>query len=147
MTFASATEYVTAQTGRSLTLDYLPWSFLPPPRHQHRRFTTDELSKTRLTGRPQRFTRSRRFIPFCALRACFISQPRTGFPFQGLPPLQSRNWLITSPFPLVVSDPPLTPAEANIARIGPPRLQGFEQSSGPLPPAEWLNPANNPIPS
>jgi hypothetical protein len=48
------------------------------------------VSQHRLHFRPQRFSRSRRFSPPRAARACFIPQPRVRFPLQGLPPVASR---------------------------------------------------------
>jgi hypothetical protein len=40
--------------------------------------------------RPQRFSRSQRLPPPCALRAYFIPQPRPGFALQGFSPLPSH---------------------------------------------------------
>jgi len=52
--------------------------------------TNNEHPTARLTFRPQRFSRSRRFTPPHTSWACFIPQPRPGFALQGLSPLPSR---------------------------------------------------------
>jgi len=52
--------------------------------HSHR------ASHARLTFRPQRFSRSRRFPPPHTAWACFIPKPRPGFALQGVSPLPSR---------------------------------------------------------
>lgn len=52
------------------------------------------------TFRPQRFARSRRFAPRCALQTCFILLPRPGFALQGFPPptqpVPPRRWPVPS---------------------------------------------------
>jgi hypothetical protein len=68
----------------------LPWGFVPPSRHQHRASTAAGNPTSRLTFRPQRFSRSRRFAPLAALRACFIPLPCPRFTPQGFSPTVSR---------------------------------------------------------
>jgi len=67
----------------------LPWGFFPlrdvtEGIHIARDFPLPALF------RPQVFTTSRRFAPPSASRACFIPQPRPGFPFRVLVPTRSR---------------------------------------------------------
>jgi hypothetical protein len=64
--------------------------FRSPSRQQRMESTKRRASHTRLTFRPQRFSRSRRLTPPRALRACFIPQPRPGFALQGFSPLPSQ---------------------------------------------------------
>lgn len=55
--------------------------------------------------RPQRFSRSRRLTPSLTLQACFILQPRTRFPLQGLFPAARPTRLVAVLSPRVVKRP------------------------------------------
>jgi len=67
-----------------------PLGFPSHSRHEQVESTRCRASQNPTSVRPQRFSRSRRFAPPLALRACFIPQPRPGFTLQGLSPLPSR---------------------------------------------------------
>jgi len=80
--------------------------------------------------RPQRFARSRRLVPLCTLRACFIPLPRPGFPFQGLSPLPSRIVSTTTRSLLALA----TFSSSQVAptvQFRPPALQGLDPDSDP----------------
>jgi hypothetical protein len=67
------------------------------------------------TFRPQRFTRSRRFAPPPALRACFIALPCPGFSLQGFVPRSSRiTSSVTDTLAPLVPPPAGCPAPANV---------------------------------
>jgi hypothetical protein len=67
-----------------------PSGSLSPSRHKMVKSTYCRASQTRLSFRPQRFSRSRRFTPSPSVWACFIPLPRPGFALQGFSPLPSR---------------------------------------------------------
>ena len=80
-----------------------PLGFRPSSRHQLEESSTRRTIPRSPAFRPQRFTRSRRFAPPRALRACFIALPCPGFQLQGFPltnpaasprrrPFPSRRW-------------------------------------------------------
>jgi hypothetical protein len=66
--------------------------------------------------RPQAFATSRRLPPPPASRACFIPQPRPGFPYRGLVPTRSRAGSSPARAPL-----PLSRACSPVTRLPQPR--------------------------
>jgi len=88
---AASSECSALSTGPSRARDErLPWGLLPLSRREREESSMPAVSQHRLPFRPQRFSRSRRFAPPRAARACFIPQPRMRFPLQGVPPVASR---------------------------------------------------------
>jgi len=79
-----------------------PLGFRPSSRHQLEESSTRRTIPRSPAFRPQRFTRSRRFAPPRALRACFIAQPCPGFQLQGFDPTTQPHRLVGDRFPLVV---------------------------------------------
>ena len=95
-------------------------------------------SHARLTFRPQRFSRSRRFPPPHTVASLFHLTAAFGIAPQGFPPLPSR--LASS-----TSRPLMSLPSFSSWRVAPPvqfdplRLQGFVPSSGPLRPVGGLD--------
>jgi hypothetical protein len=109
--------------------------------------TTGAPSTARLTVRPQRFSRSRRFAPPPAVRACFIPQPRPGLHFRGCCPPSSRHASSTCRALVSFEACPLPAAEAPGATDRPRGLQGVDPNGDPLLTDRWFRPARSSIPS
>jgi hypothetical protein len=71
-------------------------SFSLIPKVRRLRFRACVVSTRHSWFRPQCFSHSRRFLPSQILRAYFISQPRLGFPFQGVSLQLSQRYFSTS---------------------------------------------------
>jgi hypothetical protein len=112
--------------------------FLSQSRHPCLESTNNELSKARLTFRPQCFSHSRRFTPPGNLQIYFVLLPRAGFAFQGFSPLPSCTASSTATPLMTLSNALLLPELPRTVQILLPRLQGLVPSSGPLPPTGGL---------
>jgi hypothetical protein len=98
------------------------------------------------TFRPQRFARSRRLTPRCALQACFILLPRPGFPLQGVPPPTQPDHLVGDPCLRAVgavSLPPVARRRQDPSR----RPQGVAPSRDPQHRPGGLAPTSTRVPS
>jgi len=73
--------------------------------------------------RPQRFTRSRRLAPRCALQACFIPLPRPGFALQGFVPSIQPAHLVGGPSLRAVG-------AARLSSVARPRQQTARRPRG-----------------
>jgi len=105
--------------------------FTSQSRRQHRESTCGELPTALPMFRPQRFSRSRRFAPLAALRACFIPLPRPGFTLQGLSPQPSHR--DSSPRRPLVSLTTLASSRVTpTVQLLPSRLQGVDPGCDPL---------------
>jgi hypothetical protein len=126
-------------SARSLRFARLPWGYLiSPSRHQRFESTHWQSSQLLPTFRPRRFSRPRRFTPRCALRACFIPQPRPRFTPQGFPPA-------ASPLGFHPSVPScrfcLSPIGSKLPGPAPgPRLQGFDSDYWSVVAIRWFRP-------
>jgi hypothetical protein len=140
MSFASTSERMTdknpSEVRRRLTTSH--GNFAP----YHDKSKTDSSRRRAFHDppkfRPQRSSRSRRFAPRFASQAYFILQPCVGFTLQGFSPLLSRA--DSSPARALMAFHRKAPTR-NRSPWGqnlPPRLQGVDPSSDPLPPAEGL---------
>jgi hypothetical protein len=129
----SSSEFLcTLVVPRAFRLETRLPGFRPSSRHHRFASTRHKRTQAPATFRPQAFATSRRFTPRNVPQACFILQPRSGFPSR------SGASLLVQPFlphreklPPCRFARPSSPAETG-CQSNPPRLRGFAPHEGAL---------------